>query len=52
MTVLIFPVFEIQFIVVKLYVIDSAPDLEFMTAKYYSHTGKKWKICAMLDISQ
>jgi hypothetical protein len=52
MTVLMFPVFEMVFYVVRLYVNDSVPDLDFMTAKYNSQTGKKWKLCAMLDISQ
>ena len=40
------------FYVVRLYVSDSAPDLELVTAKYYSQTGKKLKLCALLDISQ
>ena len=34
-----------KFNVAKLYVSDSAPDLEFMTAKYYIQTGNKWKLC-------
>ena len=42
MEVLKFPVFEMKCKVAKLYVSDSAPDLEFMSAKYYSQTGNKW----------
>ena len=52
MKVLMFSVLEMKFNVPKLYVSDSAPYSEFMTAKYYSQTGNKWKLCAMLDISK
>jgi hypothetical protein len=42
MKVIKFPIFEIKFNIAKLYVSDSAPDLELMTAKYYSQTVNKW----------
>jgi hypothetical protein len=59
MTVLILTSFEMEFNVAKLDVCVSAPffkpqysDLEFMSAKYYSQTSKKWKLYAILDILQ
>jgi hypothetical protein len=52
MKVLMFPVFEMKINLAKIYVSDSAPDLEFMTAKYYIQRDNKWKLCVTLYISQ